>query len=370
MKNSAKIRSIFSSNKFLWFRYIPLSFLIFFLGFCILKFPQYSGRGVIKGLDLCLSTLIPSLFPFLVLSSFFISTGLCEKTGRYFSKITRLIFKQPGVSANVIFLSLIGGFPVGAKLISDLYDTKQISQIQAQRLMLFCVNAGPAFVISSVGYYMLGSKEIGVIIYISLSLASLILGFLSRFFLADDETIYADNYKLSYDKPISEALVYAISQSSASMLSICAWVVAFSCVNELINAFDISLGFSQLLSCVLEVTNGCNITANTMPIAVVAGIIGFSGFCVHFQIMSTIVKIKLKYKYFLTGRIISAGLSMLICQQILNYYPQEVEVFSTGTTPTSAFISVSIPVTIGLILMCVLLLLGDNYKIATFSKKK
>ncbi|MFI3141842.1 MAG: nucleoside recognition domain-containing protein [Clostridia bacterium] len=368
MKYIENLSATFKSNKFLWFRYIPLSFVVFFIGFSLLKFPAASAQGVINGLQLCFTTLIPSLFPFLILCSFFVNSGLCERTGRYFTKFTKVVFKQPGVSANVIFLSLVGGYPVGAKLISQLYEQKQISQIQAQRLMLFCVNAGPAFVISSVGYFMLGSKEVGVIIFVSLCLASLILGVLSRFFLEDSEAVYEKKSVISYDQTISESLVNAVSQSIASMASICAWVVLFSCLNALVNVYGISVEFSQFLSSVLEVTTGCLIASEFMPIAAVAGIIAFGGFCVHFQIMSCIVKVKLKYKYFITARIISTGLSMVICQYLLQFCSVETDVFSTGSTPSSTIISISIPVTIGLIMMCILLLLGDNYRLGKLKK--
>ncbi|MCM1544638.1 MAG: hypothetical protein NC110_04995 [Ruminococcus sp.] len=343
--------------------YLLLTGFVFTIAFMLLRFPAQAGEGVKYGLNLCVSTVIPSLFPFMVLSSFFAESGICSKIGELFNRWTQLIFKQPGVSSSVILLSNIGGLPIGAKMVKQFYEKEQITREQGQRLLLFCINPGPAFVISSVGHYMLGSAKAGVILFFSQMLASLMIGFLTRF-IADENSFVDIPCNKETNKPnFIQALVCSVSQSTSGMLAICSWVIIFSSLEKLIDVFELSKGMKLFLSCILEVTNGCNCASGKLPIPIIAGIIGWSGFCAHFQVMSSVIKLRMKLKYFLTGRIINGALSVIICQLLLCFFPVEENVFLSVTDNFTVSTSACFSVSLGMFLMCLLLLLGDNFKI-------
>ncbi|MBP9989317.1 MAG: hypothetical protein KBT46_07445, partial [Ruminococcus sp.] len=213
--NNYKIKFIFSS------------FLIMlFVGMFFYQ-PQAMSAGMRNGLYLCTATIIPSMFPFLVVSDFLIRSGMCSYFGRISAKIINFIFRLPGCSACVIFMSLIGGFPVGAKMTAQLIEEKEISNEQGKRLLLFCVNGGPAFTIGVVGVSMLKSEKAGIIIYISLVLSSLLVGFISRFFAKEN-----DNVKIK-SEPFFEVSVFvkSVNQSARAVINICAWVLVFSFIN-------------------------------------------------------------------------------------------------------------------------------------------
>lgn len=107
--------------------------------------PELCARGVREALAICGNTVIPSLFPFMVVSGFLVHSGTSAALGRIAAPITARLFRLPGVSAGVILMSLVGGFPVGVKMTAQLLDAGQLNESQAKRMCLFCVNAGPCF---------------------------------------------------------------------------------------------------------------------------------------------------------------------------------------------------------------------------------
>ena len=114
----------------------------------ILIFPQFSSLGVKIGLNFCFETLIPSLFPFMVLSSFIIKSQISISIGKFIDPFTKLLFKLPGCAGSTFLLGLIGGYPTGAKGVKTLLDQNQISKSIANHMAMFTFGAGPAFIIN------------------------------------------------------------------------------------------------------------------------------------------------------------------------------------------------------------------------------
>ena len=164
-----------------------------------------------------------------------------------------------------------------------LFSDGRISQSDAQRMTLFCVNAGPAFVIGGVGAGMLGSVRAGVIIFVSLTLASLTLGVLTRF-IPHDETNKHTAPAIS-TLPLSRALTEAVAEGTKNMISICAWIVMFACAVQYIPLLRLPDWANLLLGCTLEVTGGCASAAGVFNIPAIAAVLGWGGVSVHCQIM-------------------------------------------------------------------------------------
>ena len=118
-----------------------------------------------SALVLCAQTVIPSLFPFFVISSFMVNTGFVSCAGKIAAPISRRLFKVSGSGAVVFVMGILCGYPTGAKMVSELYENKEISRNEAMRLLPFCNNSGPLFVIGAVGAGMLGSTRLGVTLY-------------------------------------------------------------------------------------------------------------------------------------------------------------------------------------------------------------
>ena len=341
--------------------------IISFIAFMLIRYPDSAARGVTDGIELCFSTLIPALFPFMFLSGFLLECGMLSRTDRAFSFIGKRFFGLPGYCVPVVFFSMIAGLPVGARLTEDLYGKGMITKAQGQRMLFFCMNPGPAFVISGVGHKMLGSQELGIIIYVSLIMSSLLLGILSVPVWSDEEIIEKEGTEeLTTD--IASSVVRAVSQSSRSVFSICAWVVLFSCLTELIKVLGFSENTQNFLFAVTEVTNGCRQCAGIYPAPIIAGIIGFGGLCAHMQVSAPIMTLKLEYKYFISARILNAGLAVLISVFLLELFPISVETSAFGTIPEETGLAMSYPICAGVMVMCFLLLLGDNFKVKRVKK--
>ncbi len=350
-------------------RYSLSVFAICSAAFILLKFSSYSVSGVKKGIDICMGSLIPSLYPFMILTNYYALSEISEVRMGVIDKLCSLLFRLPGCCAAVILFSFVGGLPVGAKMSVGLYERGLISKEQCGRMLCFCVNPGPAFVISAVGMTMLGSKATGVIIYVSLILSSLIIGITSRYFSVGNET-YIDSISVKNSAVKGAPLETAVIKSSKAIFAICAWVVAFSCLNEITANLNLSDAVKSFILFTSEMTCGSMTAAESFSAPIIAAVIGFSGFCGHFQLMGEINKAEIKYKYFLVSRIINSGISAVICSFLMKIFPVAEETFSVGIKPEVSESSGSAVLSALMLLMAVLFLMGDDYRIGRKNTKK
>ncbi len=354
-----KTKELLEKNKIFLFRYIPLCFALFFIAFMLLTHPDTAYKGVTEGLEICFGTLIPCTYPFMVLSGFFVNCGLCEMFEKIFGRSTSKIFALSGKCAGVILMSLVGGYPVGAKMTRELYENGEITLAQGQRMMMFCVNPGPAFVISTVGHAVLGSKKMGIILFVSVSASSLIMGLFSRL-LFKDSAEEAAKIKAS-PMTLSESLIKAVSDGSKGMMNICSYVVIFSCVTAFFDVTDLSENSKTFFYAIAEVTKGSTYCRGKVPVPIIAGIIAFGGLSIACQLMPSVKALKMKGRHFLAGRVICGGLATTLCSMMMRLFPVEVEVFAFGTRPQSVS-AVSVSVSVCMVLSCLLVLVGDRVK--------
>lgn len=348
--------------------FLPLTFIIFFIAFMLLRFPETASQGITDGVDLSIGILIPSLYPFMILSTFITETGIFQKTPDFIDKLAEKLFALNGSCIYVIVLSLVGGLPMGCKMTSELYEKGKITANQGQRLMMFCYCCGPAFTISSVGMYILGSKSAGAILFASLVLSSLTVGILSRIFNnADSKKSYIKSD--SQQQTLSVSLVKSVSQGSSAMLNICAWVILFSCINRLVEILPINDQLRIFSYSVLEVTNAVYALSGKMSLPIIAGVIGFGGLCGHCQVMPYLLKLKLKYKYFITSRIVSGALAVIYCEALMKIIPVSYQVFSIGTRPPRTDLTASSILSISMLFLAGLFLIGDSTIIKIKTKK-
>ena len=171
---------------------LTLIFIIFF-GIFLVRRPDLSFLGVKEGFEICFGTLVPSLFPFIFFASLMINSGAANIFGKIFAFISKKIFFLPPEALPVIFLSMIGGFPVGAKGISELFEKKIINSKQAERMLKFCVNAGPAFILGVIGNTLIKNLKIAGIILFSQIISSLTIAIILAFLEKKQENQKFDN---------------------------------------------------------------------------------------------------------------------------------------------------------------------------------
>lgn len=151
-----------------------LAFVTF--GAALLLYPAQILDNVTASVLYCLTSLVPSLFPFMVLASFGVRSGAGEVLGRLLSPVTRYVFRLPRICGATLLLSFFGGYPAGARGVSLLLEEGKITREQAGRMMTFCVAPGAAFVVTFLGCGVLGSLQIGWLLFLSVTLAGLLLG--------------------------------------------------------------------------------------------------------------------------------------------------------------------------------------------------
>lgn len=332
-------------------------FIAFFLGFTAVMFynPSVLSDGVKNGIDMCTKTIIPSLFPFMVVSDFIILSGVGSAVGEKLSALTKVFFNLPGCTSCVVLMSLTGGFPVGARMTAKLAEEKYISQSQGRRMLLFCVNCGPAFSVSTVGTAMLSSKKAGIVIYVSLILSSLIVGIISRFFEKDN-----CNTSIKTVSDINGGVISdSVKDSTAAILSICAWVILFSCIGNCMSMISIPEKIKAVLFSILEVTNGCQKSSKLFAPFFLAGIIGWSGIAVHCQIAEYLKKCKMSYFVFLLGRIATSLLSTIICFLLMKLFRIDIDVFSSASDVAIKPFSISFSSAVAVVILAVFML-ADN----------
>lgn len=303
-----------------------------------------AALGVQKSLSLCATTVIPSLLPFMVITSYITESGITEVFEKYFGKACRRSLRLPGCAACIIIMSMVGGFPVGAKMISDCVSHRELTKSQGRRLLVFCVNGGPAFIINTVGSFMLGSKKAGTILLVSLYLANFIGAFFTRFF--DDKTLPEKETRI-YSS--GSALVNAVSGSIKSIISICGWIIVFGSVQQIIADTNINHELKLWVSMFFEVTGGCSSVAGTLPLPILAFVLGFSGFAVHAQILPYLNNCEMDYKLFFATRIITGALAMVIAILLFNIFPCSVSVFASNSKVIPIAFSVSAPATLAML---------------------
>gem|GEM_PF-760082 len=122
-----------------------------FFGAALLLFPDVSAAAAREGVALCLQTVLPSLFPFFVLSSLLVQSDVPRLLSRAMAGVMYPLFGVSGAGASALILGLLGGYPVGARTVAELYGRGEIAREEAEQLLAFCNNSGPGFFLGVCG---------------------------------------------------------------------------------------------------------------------------------------------------------------------------------------------------------------------------
>ncbi len=160
-----------------WMLRVWVLILLFSLLYLLL-FPKIASQATVDGLRLSVRTVVPAVFPYLVLSGMFVSSGLADRLGGRLHTITERIFGLPGCCAGAILLGILCGFPTGSRMAGMLYTRGSITKDEAARLMAFADFCGPPYIITVLGTGILHSVKIGFVIFAVQTVLSLFFGML------------------------------------------------------------------------------------------------------------------------------------------------------------------------------------------------
>ena len=131
----------------------------------LILWPDQAMEAMRDGLKLCGNVILPSLFPFFVLSSLVVELGMSRYLGKLLEPVMAPLFRVNGNCAAALALGFVGGYPVGARTAIELYEQDQCSRTEAERMLAFCNNSGPAFILGVVGAGVFGSGTAGLLLY-------------------------------------------------------------------------------------------------------------------------------------------------------------------------------------------------------------
>ena len=333
---------------------LPFFFVI--IAICLVIFSKTNLYAASNGLTLWATCVVPSLFPFFVITNLLSHTKVVSFTGKLLDKFMRPLFNVPGIGGFSFVMGLISGYPIGAKVVSDFRENNLVTKDEGERLLAFTNNSGPLFILSSVGISLFGDTKTGLLLLCTHILSCITVGIVLGKFSTKTITNLnqrkynsKSNIKINSNtitlKNLGEVLGNSINNAISTVLMIGGFVVIFSVIisilnstntlnflstffNPLLTFLGFDLDFAKpLLSGIIELTNGINSVANihiksiSQNIILCAFLLGFGGFSVLLQVFSIVAKTDLSMKKYLVGKLLQGFLAAIYTFIALKFIP-------------------------------------------------
>ena len=291
------------------------------------------SQAVYSSMLRCINTVIPSLFAMMAVSSVIVGSGIAELMPKWFGRISFFLFGMDETEFPIFSFGMFAGYPVGAKMLCELYTAGRISKRRAELLSGLCFGAGPAFIFGCVSRQYFGCERAGLLILISGVSANIVTALGASFFLrraAEKQPRPRRSVSIS-----AEMLTDCVLRSGRAMADICIMVVgasvftaflirtgAMAAAGELLGKL-LRLdreGGEALTAALIDVTNiGSNDSGGHLLLPYVSGAVSFGGLCVFFQLRALTVG-KLSLKPFIIMRAFASVISFAVCRALLPYF--------------------------------------------------
>ena len=270
-----------------------------------------------EALVLCGKSVIPALFPFLVVSSLLVSLGFGEWLSPYLAGLMAPLFRLPGLASSALVLGLVGGYPVGAQTAADLYRQHLLTREEAERLVTFCNNSNPVFLVSVLGVGVFGSVRTGVLLWLIHVLSALLVGL---FFRSHGKTADRRQPRSLPCRAVSlpVAFVAAVRRSATGMLSVCAFVTLFYVLAAPLQALGGRLG-PALVGVVELFSLTPLLTPDLFGFVLAAGCVGWGGLSVLCQTAAVLDGTNLSLRPCLLGKLTQGLLSAVLAALVWWY---------------------------------------------------
>jgi hypothetical protein len=327
-------------------------------GGLLIYFSADVAVSIRESVKVCLYTIIPSLYAFMVLSSFVISTGIYKVLSKPFDFLSRRIFHIPTRFFSIFLLSSAAGYPVGAKLLSSLVSSGDLDKDTAADMQCYCYSGGPAFFCAAVSMTLFQNIYIGLLIFAVIFISNILCGII-----------------IGIKKPIPPALtsvkndinvtvhkfLFAVTDGGKSILIMCGIIIffaSFTAILEKLGFFTIiSLAFASgfgisnangetLIKSVVEINNILKLTHGQYTLLpIISALLSFGGICVVMQILQFSGGF-IRFSKFMLYRIFAAVISFFLTKTALILFPALTAVqaetvnggFTKGTPLPSIFL--------------------------------
>lgn len=353
---------------------LPAVCVIFIL--CLIISSKTAVSSAAKGLNLWLNIVFPSLFPFFVASYLLNGTGFIRAVGILLEPIMRPLFNVPGCGSFTFAMGITSGYPVGAKITSEMRKDKLLTKTEAERLLAFTNNSGPLFIVGAVAVGMFKMPQLGIFLLVCHIAACITVGILFRFYGRDkgsyDFKKYNGQLLSRFKKELLSSskgpqtnfgilLGNAIKDSVMMMLAIGGFIILFSVIINLLLDIGIIRRVSAVISAILtpfgvsydivasiisglfEITTGTNMASKVtgvtieQQLAATSFIIGWAGLSVHSQVLSIVSETDISVKPYFLGKFLQgvfSGVYTFIGLKAVGYlFPGSRPVFARMHVP-------------------------------------
>ena len=325
--------------------------LLISLAILLIAFSSDAKNGAKHGLDMAAQVMIPGLLPLLMIFNLISKTESVRLIQNFLAPFTEKVLRLPRAAGSAIVFGLIGGYPTGALLTESLYENDDIDEKTAKRLLSFNVNGGAGFIITAVGTIVLKSEQAGILLFASTTIAALLIAFVTSFRYERISGSHAGYSAL----PFGEALNASTQSSVRAVLNVSAYIILFSAVFGVIKIPDPIMP-------IIEITGGIVDDHRLFSLPEIAFMLAFSGMCLHFQLLSIIKKIGMRYFEFFAWRILHALISYGVCRLLLKIFPSEISVFSNSAQSVAVPFSLNLTLSVLMIIGCAVIVLDIESK--------
>lgn len=322
-------------------RKLNTNMIVIFLCTCIIiyfiTFPKLCINSTISGARIFFLSVFPSLFPFLIICNILIQYNGIDIYSKYLGKFLCTPLRLPIQCSLTIIISSLCGYPLGAKYCCELYENKMIDKKTCERLLNIASNAGPIFVVGTVGTSMLNSKNIGYLLLVSNYISCILMSFIIKPVPQLNQISIVKRKGENFNEVnIGSALKSSIENALKSTMSIGGYIVFFCVVIDILRyntildyifksisnrylPYDIIKPFFLGL---VELTKGCQLIsiANAplyLKTIIIGFLMGFSGLSIISQVYSFVYEFSelsiIKYikRKFIQGILCSIVISVL-----------------------------------------------------------
>jgi sporulation integral membrane protein YlbJ len=315
----------------------------------IIFIPKLCIEAALLGVNLFIKKVFPSLFPFLVVTGVMMGYNGVEVYSKAFGKILCKPLRLPIQCTFALVVSILCGYPLGAKYSCELYEQGLIDLKTCQRLISIATNTSPLFAIGAVGISMLGSSYIGYLLLIANYISCFFMGLILPVHQYVPHNSQALVKKIEY-KNIGSIIKDTIDSAIKTSLSVGGYVIIFCVITTIIKSniiFDIAIKDISYLTHIdrnllngvilglIEMTNGCYLISTTevnmyIKVIIIGFFLGFSGFSIISQAHSFTYKHPLSMKKYIYRKILQGIIGASISALLYKLAPINVTTQTTS----------------------------------------
>lgn len=299
----------------------------------LLRYPTLSLEYASTGLNLWLKKMVPTLLPFMILSGIMIRLDLTESFVRLLHPLLHRLYGTSKNGSYTIIMGFLCGFPMGARIVGELYESGRLSHEESAHLLCFCNNIGPIYFLSYVVPVLAVKKPLipflimyGIPLFYGLALCRIVPFFHTRAsYSANSSAFIADStYNtdtnsnrtvIAQQKAQRMPLLAAVDASVLSGLNGIAklggYMVFFNLLNIVFVPFQhAGTSLLNIYQCILEITSGIDHSGHSLyyPILI---LLPFGGFSCIAQTYSMISRTDLSIRPYIFHKVIQTALTAL-----------------------------------------------------------